>query len=158
MLNLSLQNLFSWKYKKLINEQKIIFYSSSNPLCSSGECVQTKHFKYHTFIHMCSLFTWFNLQSKRQKKNIEKRETKTKNEKKPNNNNKNIVLLVLFYIKKIIFCWKTYLEKLSWIVTFLLEFFHVAGYGHAVIKYQRPCRYALVLQTPYFDPKYLAIN
>ena len=107
---------------------------------------------------ICVPFSLGSICKAREKKNIGKRETKTKNEKKSNNNNKNIVLLVLFYIKKIIFCWKTYLEKLSWIVTFLLEFFHVAGYGHAVIKYQRPCRYALVLQTPYFDPKYLAIN
>ena len=38
------------------------FYSSSNALFSSDESIQIKHFKHHTFIGMCSPFTWFNLQ------------------------------------------------------------------------------------------------
>ena len=48
--------------KKFTNEQTIIFYSPSNALSSSDECIQIKHFKHHIFIGMCSLFTWFNLQ------------------------------------------------------------------------------------------------
>ena len=43
--------------KNLISEQIVIFYSPSNALCSSNESVQIKHFKHHTFIIMCSLFT-----------------------------------------------------------------------------------------------------
>ena len=82
--------------------------------------------------------TWH---SKRQKKNIENREGKTENEKKSNNNNS--FLLLLFYGEKFIFSQKTYLEKLI---------------RNTVIKHQRPHRYALVLYTPYFDPKYLAID
>ena len=30
--------------------------------------------------------------------------------------------------------------------------------GNTAIKHQRPYRHALVLKTPYFDPKYLAID
>ena len=45
-------------------------------------------------------------------KNTEKRERKTRNKKQLNNNNI-FFLLVVFSIEKIIFCQKTYLEKLS---------------------------------------------
>ena len=75
----------------------------------------------------------------KRKKNIEKRERKTKNKKKTNNNN--IFLLLLFYIPKSTFCQKTYLEKLSYVVTFILQFFAWEVNGNAVIKYQRPYRY-----------------
>ena len=55
------KNLFKCKLQKFINEQVIVFYSPSNALCSSDKSVQVKHFK-HTFIGMCLLSTWFNLQ------------------------------------------------------------------------------------------------
>ena len=48
---------FNCKLKKLIREQIITFYSPSNALVHL-----MKHLKHHTFIGMCSLFTWFNLQ------------------------------------------------------------------------------------------------
>ena len=53
---------FNCKLKKLINEHVTTFYSLSNALCSFDEPVQIKNFKHHTFIDLCSLFTWFNLQ------------------------------------------------------------------------------------------------
>ena len=53
---------FNCKLKKLINEQIIIFYSSSNALCSFDESVQIKHAKHHAFIGMISFSIWFNLQ------------------------------------------------------------------------------------------------
>ena len=39
------RNSFNWKFKKLINEQIIIFYSPSNALCSSNKSVQIKHLR-----------------------------------------------------------------------------------------------------------------
>ena len=45
-------NLFNCKFKKLINEQIIIFYSPSNAIYSSEESVQIKHFN--------KMFTKFN--------------------------------------------------------------------------------------------------
>ena len=53
------RNSFNCKLKK----QRIIFYSPSNVICSSDESVPIKHFKEHTFFGMCSLSTWFNLQT-----------------------------------------------------------------------------------------------
>ena len=55
---------------------------------------------------------------------------------------------------KLIFCQKKHICKnLFYIVTFVLQFFRVVSYWK-VIKHQRPCKYTLVLQTPYFSPKY----
>ena len=56
------RNSFDYKLKNFISEQIIIFYSSLNAVCSFDKSVQIKSFKHHTFISMCSLFTWFNLQ------------------------------------------------------------------------------------------------
>ena len=39
-----------------------------------------------------------------------------------------------------------------------ISFFAWQVIGTAAIKLKRPYRYALVLQTPYFDPKYLKID
>ena len=43
------RNSFNCKLKKLINEQIIIFYSTSNALGSSEESVKIEHFKHHTW-------------------------------------------------------------------------------------------------------------
>ena len=43
---------FNCKLKKLINEQIIIFYSSSNALCSFDESVQIKHVKHHALLSL----------------------------------------------------------------------------------------------------------
>ena len=79
-------NSLNRKLKKFINEQIIIFYIPSNVLsishqmyflypikctfyipsnvlCSSDESLQIKHFKHHTFIDMCSLYTFYLAQS-----------------------------------------------------------------------------------------------
>ena len=65
-----------------------------------------------------------------QKKNIEKREkTKTKNEKKSNNDNKYIFPFTLLYRKiysMLENIWKNL--ALGYIDTFVLKFFHLAGY------------------------------
>ena len=45
-----------------MSEQIIIFYKTSNVICSSDESELIKHFKHHTFIGMCSILTLFNLQ------------------------------------------------------------------------------------------------
>ena len=42
---------------------KCTFYIPSNVLCSSDESLQIKHFKHHTFIDMCSLYTFYLAQS-----------------------------------------------------------------------------------------------
>ena len=55
-------NSFNCKLKKLMNKQIVSFHSPSNALCSSDESVQIKYFKHHTFVDMCSPFTWFILQ------------------------------------------------------------------------------------------------
>ena len=54
---------FNCKLKKFINEQITNFYNPSNTFCSSDESVQMKHFKHHTFIGICFLFTWFSMQT-----------------------------------------------------------------------------------------------
>ena len=89
--------------------------------------------------------------------------------------------LLLFCIEKFVFCQKTYLEKL--IATFFIfytvtllrycyvlvtyclyccicirVFFAWQFIGNTVTKHQRPYRYALFLQTAYFERKYLAID
>ena len=51
---------FNCKLKKSINKQ-VIFYNS-NAFYSSGECLQTNILKHRSFIGMCSLFNWSNLQ------------------------------------------------------------------------------------------------
>ena len=67
---------------------------------------------------------------KRQKTNIEQRERKG-NMRKSKTATIIFCLLLLFYV---------------YIVTFVLQFFRVTGYSkNAVIKHQRPYRYALVL-------------
>ena len=49
------RNSFNCKFKKLINEQVIVFYSPLKGLCLFDEIVQIKHFNHHAFIGMCSL-------------------------------------------------------------------------------------------------------
>lgn len=55
------RNSFNCELKKFIKEQIIFFYSLSHVFCSSGKSVQIDHFKHHTSIVLCSLFTWFYL-------------------------------------------------------------------------------------------------
>ena len=68
------------------------------------------------------------------------------------------ILLYFYFKKSIYFARKNILENLVYIATFVLQFFHVTVIENTVIKHQRPYRYALVLLTLYFDPKYLAID
>ena len=56
------RNSFNCKLKKLINARIIIFYSLSDALCSHEKSAEIKHFQYHTFIDMCSILIWLNLQ------------------------------------------------------------------------------------------------
>ena len=73
----------------------------------------------------------------------------------------NIFLLLLSDIEKFIYFTilyiKTYLEKLS-LLHLCYSYFGWQVIGNAVMKYQHPYRYALVLYKPYFDPKYLAMD
>ena len=55
------RNSFNCQLKKSIKEQIIFFYSPSHVFCSSEKSVQIDHFKHHTSIVLCSLFTWFYL-------------------------------------------------------------------------------------------------
>ena len=55
------RNSFNCKFKELIKEQLITFYSLSNALCSSDKFIPIKHFKHHTFIGVCFLCTWLYL-------------------------------------------------------------------------------------------------
>ena len=64
--------------------------------------------------------------SKRQKKNIEKRERKTENEKTSNNNK--YFFTLTFYIENLYFVRKHIWKNLVYIVTFVLQFPCVADY------------------------------
>ena len=63
----------------------------------------------------------------------------------------------IYFLGKFIFCRKRIWNNLVYTVTFALQFFELQVIGNAAIKHQRPYRYVGVLQTWYFDPKYLAI-
>ena len=66
----------------------------------------------------------------------------------------NIFLSLLFYIEKFIFCQETYLENLVYIVTFVLQFFHVAGYWKCSKKTPIPIQictgFVDAVDRPYF--------
>ena len=91
--------------------------------CSRVLFLKTK--KYHLKKDANHLkIAWY---SKREKKNIEKRERKTitKNEKKSATI---ICFYVYFLYRKIYFFRKHIWKDLLYIVTFVLQFFHVVGY------------------------------
>ena len=64
----------------------------------------------------------------REKKNIEKRERITKNEKMSNNNNKYFFLFLRFYISNLYFIRKYIWKNLVDIFIFVLQIFCVASY------------------------------
>ena len=62
LFNFWLREFIKKQTQKVYTLANIYFCSLSNALCSSDKSVQIKNFKHHTFIGMCSLFTWSNLQ------------------------------------------------------------------------------------------------
>ena len=84
--------------------------------------------------------------SKRQRKNTEKRERKTKNDKKSNNNNNQFQKNLYFVRKRI---W----NNLAYIVTFVLQFFRVTGYGKCSNKAPTPIQICIGLADSVLRPK-----
>ena len=76
----------------------------------------------------------------------------------------NIVFTFTFFIQKRIYLvikhiWKTQPILLHLYCTFFMwQVMALFSHVNAVITQQRPYRYVLVLQRPYFNPKYLATD
>ena len=66
----------------------------------------------------------------------------------------NIFLLLLFYIEKYIFCWKTYLENL-YVFTFILQSFQVAVYWKCNNKIPTPIQICTGFVDAVLRPKIL---
>ena len=91
-------------------------------------------------------------------KPIETRGRKTKNERKSKNNNKHFFTFTFSYRKNYILLQNIFGKPQFILLRMYYSFFAWQFIGNAIIKHQRPYRYALVLQTSYFNPKYLAID
>ena len=86
------------------------------------------------------------LDIERDKRKTLKKEKEKRKMRKSQTTTKHIFLFLLLYIEKfIIFCWKTYLEKLLYYYICITAFFTWRVVGDAVMKHQRPYRYALAL-------------
>ena len=97
------------------------------------------------------------LTQKRKKKNIEKGEKKTTNEK--SQQQLTFSYCYFFIQKNFYFVRKHIWKNVCFILLHMYYNFSLQQViGNAVIKHQRSYRYSLVLQTPYFDPKYLVID
>ena len=81
--------------------------------------------------------------NKRQKKNIEKRERKTKNDKKKSHNNEDFFYFYFFLLKNILL--ENIFEKLSLYFHICISYFAWQVIWNAVIKYQPPYIYTMVL-------------
>ena len=69
------------------------------------------------------------------------------------------IFLLTFLFRKIYILLENVFRKTCFLLLRLYySFFAWQSIGNVIIKYQPPYRYALVLQTPYFDLKYLAMT
>ena len=150
------KNSFNCKLKKLINEKIIIFYGPWNALCSAGKSRQIKQFKHHTFSGLCSLFPRFSLQIynffNEDTSNLQQIEQMCKyalsRSNRPEVFLRKGVLKICSKFRVEHSCRSAISIKLQIEFTLLHLYYSLFAWqviGNAIIKHQRPYKYALVL-------------